>query len=141
MAVLVHIYTRDEKHKAPYQKVEKLKELISEGVSESYKIKVEEHERLLNLLKLQRESGLMRKHSRQTEDLVETDTVSPMRSMRNIAGRQRISWKRTWYHLILAYITNQQRKLSWLLNHNVLKQLTRDQVTLLVVHFNLLANT
>ncbi|KAL0684071.1 hypothetical protein Bca4012_050919 [Brassica carinata] len=123
MAVLVHRYTRDEerlesqkclveeerKNKALSQQVEKLKELISEGVPHNNK---NQSGRIRKTPKSpQVTTRCMRNRSRQTEDMVETDTVSPTRSMTK-HSRQTEDIMETDVvspHIILAYVTYQQR--------------------------------
>ncbi|CAF1916326.1 unnamed protein product [Brassica oleracea var. botrytis] len=97
------------KYKALSQQVEKLKELISEGVPHNNK---NQSGRIRKTPKSpQVTTRCMRNRSRQTEDMVETDTVSPTRSMTK-HSRQTEDIMETDVvspHIILAYVTYQQR--------------------------------
>ncbi|WZZ34538.1 hypothetical protein YC2023_017939 [Brassica napus] len=99
----------ERKNKALSQQVEKLKELISEGVPHNNK---NQSGRIRKTPKSpQVTTRCMRNRSRQTEDMVETDTVSPTRSMTK-HSRQTEDIMETDVvspHIILAYVTYQQR--------------------------------
>lgn len=87
----------------------------------------------------------MRKRSRLSEDMVETDIVSPQISKHHKAKVKQIT-SYPFSSELNVILTNiffllVSRILSWFLSHNAAKQPTLDQVVLLVVHFKLLANT
>ncbi|KAL0713159.1 hypothetical protein Bca4012_020137 [Brassica carinata] len=117
IAQIRHRYTRDEeerlesqkwlveeerKNKALSEQVEKLKELISKGVPHN-KNRSRRTRKTPESPQVTMRS--MRKRSRQAEDMVEADTVSPTRSMTK-RSRQTEDIMEA-YHLILAYVTNQ----------------------------------
>ncbi|KAL0846749.1 hypothetical protein Bca101_019995 [Brassica carinata] len=124
IAQIRHVrYTRDEeerlesqkwlveeerKNKALSEQVEKLKELISKGVPHN-KNRSRRTRKTPESPQVTMRS--MRKRSRQAEDMVEADTVSPTRSMTKRSRQTE---------------DIMEAKLSWLLNHNAVKQLTMD---------------
>ncbi|CAN7140089.1 unnamed protein product [Brassica rapa subsp. narinosa] len=102
----------ERKNKTLSEQVGKIKELISEGVPHYNK---NQSGRTRKTPESPQVTTSMMKRSRQTEDIMETDMVSPHISSSKFCL------------LIYYFFAFVSRKRSWFLNHNAVKQLTVDK--------------